>query len=282
MSSHEVKFVYVNGDLVPKADAKINCFDEGVTHGWAVYEGVRVYDGKIIKLDEHMERLYDSAKSAYIRIPISKDEFKGAVVDTVKANGFLNAHIRPWVSFGEKGGSPNIFIQVRQVKSGMGGKIRAIVSAVRRSSCDSIDAKIKTSSRLDICLASVEAQNRGVDCAIMLDKDGFVADIAPGANIFIVKRGTIFTPFTTNCLEGITRELLMELLSNEDRKVIEKNLTFKDVYSADEIFECGTAAEIKPIVEVDGRTIGDGDLGPVVKKAIELYWKFIEEEGVLI
>ena len=278
----DIKAVYVNGRFVPKDEAKINCFDEGVTHGWAVYEGLRIYGGKLLLLDEHIDRLYDSAKAAYISIPISKKEFKNAIIDTIKANGFRDAHIRPWVSYGEKGGKPNIVIQVKNRKSEMGKKIKAMVSAVRRTACDAIDAKIKTSSRLDICLASVEAQQGGMDCAIMLDKDGFVADVAPGASIFIVKKGVVFTPFTTNCLESITRELLMNLLKKEGYEVVEKNLTFKDIYSADEIFECGTGAEIKPIIEVDGRTIGDGSTGPIVKKAIELYWKYIEEEGVKI
>jgi len=282
MGSQEIKFVYLNGELVPKAEAKVNCFDEGVTHGWAVYEGIRVYDGKILKLDEHIDRFYDSAKAAYIDIPMSKEEVKEAVIETVKANGFREAHIRPWVSYGEMGGSPNFFIQARYAKTRMGETARAIVSAVRRTACDSIDAKIKTSSRLDICLASVEARRGRVECAIMLDKDGFMADVAPGASVFLVKNGVVYTPFTTNCLESITRALLMELLEEDGYRVEEKNMTFKDIYSADEIFMCGTGAEIKPIVEVDGRAIGNGNAGPVVKRAIKLYREYIDRKAVPI
>ena len=233
-----------------------------------------------MKLYEHIDRLYDSAKAAYIEVSLSKDEFKEAIIDTLKANGFQNCHIRPWVSYGEKGGSPNVFIQARYRKTEMGKMFKTIISAVRRTACDSIDAKIKTSSRLDICLASVEAQNASVDCAIMLDKDGFLADSAPGASIFIVKRNEVFTPFTTNSLESVTRGLLMELLKEEGYRVEEKNMTFKNIYSADEIFICGTSAEIKPIVEVDGRTIGDGKMGPVTKKAIELYRNYIKKGAV--
>jgi branched-chain amino acid aminotransferase len=279
MSSREIKFVYVNGELVPKSEAKVNIFDEGVTHGWAVYEGLRVYDGKILKLEEHVDRLYDSAKAAYITVPISKEEFKEAIVDTVRANDFREAHIRPWVSYGEVGGSPNIFIQAKYAASQMGKKLTAVVSAVRRAACDAIDSKIKTNSRLDLCLAKVEAQLAGVDTAIMLDKEGFLAEVSM-ANIFLVKKGRVFAPFTTNSLEGITREILFSLLRNEGYPVEEKNLTFKDLYTADEMFVCGTGAEIKPIVEVDGRVIGDGEMGPVVEKAIELYRKYIDEEGV--
>jgi branched-chain amino acid aminotransferase len=271
--------VYLNGELVPKSEAKVNCFDEGVTHGWAVYEGIRVYDGKILKLKEHIDRFFDSAKSAFIKIPLNKEEVSKAIIDTVKANNFYNCHIRPWVSYGEKGGEPNLFIQCAQRESEMGKKCKAVVSAVRRTACDSIDAKIKTASRLDVCLASIEAQNAGVDYAIMLDKDGYMADVAPGASIFLVKNEVLYTPFNTNSLESITRELLMQLFKEEGYLVKEKNMSFKDIYSADELFVAGTGAEIKPIIEVDKRTIGCDDIGPFLKKAIKLYKNFIEENA---
>ena len=277
----EIKFVYLNGELVPKSEARVSCFDEGVTHGWAVYEGIRVYDGKILELDAHIDRLYDSAKGAYIDIPISKEEFKTAVVDTVKANGFRDSHIRPWVSYGERGGRPNIAIMARHAESSMGREVTAIVSAVRRAPPDSIDAKIKTNSRLDLMLASVEARNAGADYAIMLDAQGHVAE-ASMANIFLVKRGRVLTPDTSSALEGVTRGLLMALLKQEGYPVEERNLTMQDLYSADEVFVCGTGAEIKAVVEVDGRKVGEGKKGPITNKAIELYRKYIEENGVPI
>src|SRR3989304_5120543 len=219
MSSQKVNMAYLNGKLVPRSEAKVSCFDEGVTHGWAVYEGLRVYNGKILTLDEHVNRLYDSAKAAYIDIPLSREEFKKAIVDTVKANGYRECHIRPWVSYGEHGGKPNVFIQVspRGTAGGMGKGKKALVSAPRG-----------------------------------------------GAR---------------NAREGNTRETLMELLRKDGYQVEEKNMTFKDLYAADEIFSCGTGEEINPIVEVDGRAIGDGKTGPIVKRPIEIYKSWIGKEG---
>jgi branched-chain amino acid aminotransferase len=279
MCAKKQQYVFLNNKIVPKEEAKISCFDEGVTHGWAVYEGLRVYNGKIILLKEHIERLFDSAKAACIKIPLTKEELSSAIFDTVKYNGFKNCHIRPWVSFGEKGGSPNLFIQVSERESEMGKPLTSLVSSFRRTSCDSIDAKIKTSSRLDVCLASIEAEKMGVDVSIMLDKDGFISDVAPGASIFLVKNGKIYTPFTTNCLSSITREILLKLFRASGYNAEEKNLTFQDLYSADEIFIAGTAAEIKPIISVGGRKINDGKIGPIVDSAIKMYKEFIEKEG---
>src|SRR3989304_5709795 len=169
MSSQKVNMAYLNGKLVPRSEAKVSCFDEGVTHGWAVYEGLRVYNGKILTLDEHVNRLYDSAKAAYIDIPLSREEFKKAIVDTVKANGYRECHIRPWVSYGEHGGKPNVFIQVspRGTAGEMGKEKKAVVSAIRRAACDAIDAKIKTSSRINLCIANEQAKLKGADVAIM-------------------------------------------------------------------------------------------------------------------
>jgi branched-chain amino acid aminotransferase len=278
MSSREVQYVYVDGELVPRSEAKVSCFDEGVTHGWAVYEGIRVYDGRILHLDMHIDRLYDSAKAAFIKIPISKAEFKAAVIKTVKANGYKNAHIMPWVSHGEKGGKPTIIIPARPVKIGIGEEVKAVVSVIRRATCDSIDPKIKTNSRLDLCLATLDAQRAGVDYAIMLDRNGFVAEVSM-ANIMIVKNQTVRTPNTTHALEGITRNILMKALREEGYMVIEKDLTLQDLYVADEAFLCGTGAEIKSIVEIDGRVIGDGKTGPVTKTAVDWYLKHIVEAG---
>jgi branched-chain amino acid aminotransferase len=283
MSSQDDNYAYLDGSIIPKSEAKISCFDRGVTHGWAVYEGIRVYDGKILKLDEHTNRLYDSAKAACIKFPLSKEEFKKAVIDTVKANGYKNCHIRPWLSYGTKGDDPNLSIITvpRGSYDEMGKEKTAVVSPIRRTACDAIDSKIKTNSRLDLCLAGYDARRQGADLAIMLDKDGYVAEISM-ANIFLVKRGKIFTPFTTNALEGVTRELLMELLKKAGFNVEERNLTMKDLYVADEIFTCGTGEEINPIVMVDGRVIGDKKIGDITRKTIEMYIKFIDENSIPI
>jgi branched-chain amino acid aminotransferase len=278
MSKKEIKFVYVNGELVPPSEAKVSYFDEGVTHGWAVYEGIRVYDGKILHLDAHLDRLYDSAKAAFIKVPLTKKEFRDAIIKTVKANEFQNSHIMPWVSYGVKGGTPTIVIPAKPVGTQMGLKVTAMVSAIRRTNCDSIDPKIKTNSRLDLCLAALDAKRVGVDYAIMLDKDGFVAE-ASMANLFIVKHGKAYTPYTTHALAGITRDKLMQALKDRGIPTEERNLTLQDLYVADEMLICGTGAEIRVITEIDGRVIGDGETGEITQTAIDWYREYVKEVG---
>jgi branched-chain amino acid aminotransferase len=270
--------IYVNGELVPKSEAKVSVFDEGVTHGWAVYEGIRVYDGRIVELDAHIRRLYASAKGVGIEIPLTPGEFRDAVVETVRANGYMDCHIAPWVGYGEVGGEPSVVIRVREVGTRMGEPLTAIVASVRRAAPDSIPAQIKTNSRLDLMLARVEAEVAGADYAIMLDHRGHVAE-ASLANLMIVKNGVAYTPYATSALEGVTRNLLLRLLPMNGVEAHERDVTVQDLWTADEAFICGTGAEIRPVTMVDGRTVGDGAAGPVTLKAVELYENYIRENG---
>jgi branched-chain amino acid aminotransferase len=270
--------IYVNGELVPKSEAKISVFDEGVTHGWAVYEGIRVYDGRIVELDAHIRRLYASAKGAGITIPSTPGELRDAVVETVRANGYRDCHLAPWVGYGEIGGTPNVVIRIAERRSRMGEPLTAVVASVRRAAPDSIPAQIKTNSRLDLMLARVEAQVAGADYAIMLDQEGYVAE-ASLANLMIVKNGVVYTPYATSALEGVTRNLLLCLLPMNGVEARERDVTVQDLWTADEAFICGTGAEIRPVTTVDGRTVGDGAAGPVTLKAVELYETYIRENG---
>jgi len=270
--------IYVNGELVPKSEAKISVFDEGVTHGWAVYEGIRVYDGRIVELDAHVKRLYASAKGAGIKIPLSPGEFRDAVTETARANGYRDCHLAPWVGHGEVGGEPSVVIRIREVGTRMGEPLTAVVSSVRRAAPDSIPAQIKTNSRLDLMLAKVEAQVAGADYAIMLDHTGYVSE-ASLANLMIVKNDVVYTPYATSALEGVTRNLLLCLLPMNGVEACERNITLQDLWTADEAFICGTGAEIRPITMIDGRTIGDGGTGPVTRKAIKLYETYVRENG---
>jgi branched-chain amino acid aminotransferase len=270
--------IYVNGELVPKSMAKISVFDEGVTHGWAVYEGIRVYDGRIVELDAHIRRLYASAKGAGIEIPLTPGEFRDAVVETVRANGYRDCHLAPWVGYGEVGSQPNIVIRIREVETRMGEPLTAVVASVRRAAPDSIPAQIKTNSRLDLMLARVEARVAGADYAIMLDHEGYVAE-ASLANLMIVKDGVVYTPHATSALEGVTRNLLLCLLPMNGVEACERYVTVQDLWTADEAFICGTGAEIRPVTNVDGRTVGYGAAGPVARKAVELYKTYIRENG---
>jgi len=270
--------IYVNGELVPKSEAKISVFDEGVTHGWAVYEGIRVYDGRIVELDAHVKRLYASAKGAGIKIPLSSGEYRDAVIETVRANGYRDCHLAPWVGYGEVDGEPSVVIRIREVGTRMGEPLTAVVSSVRRAAPDSIPAQIKTNSRLDLMLAKVEAQVAGADYAIMLDHTGYVSE-ASLANLMIVKDGVVYTPYATSALEGVTRNLLLYLLPMNGVEACEGNFTLQDLWTADEAFICGTGAEIRPITVVDGRTVGDGGTGPVTRRAIKLYETYVRENG---
>lgn len=270
--------IYVNGELVPKSEAKISVFEEGVTHGWAVYEGIRVYDGRIVELDAHVRRLYASAKGAGIEIPLTPGEFRDAVVETVRANGYRDCHLAPWVGYGEVGGRPNVVIRIREVGTKMGEPLTAVVASVRRAAPDSIPAQIKTNSRLDLMLAKVEAEVAGADYAIMLDHKGYVAE-ASLANIMIVKDGVAYTPYATSALEGVTRNLLLCLLPMNGVEARERDITVQDLWTADEVFICGTGAEIRPVTMVDGRAVGDGAAGPVTRKAITLYEAYVRENG---
>jgi branched-chain amino acid aminotransferase len=270
--------IYVNGEIVPKSEAKISVFDEGVTHGWAVYEGIRVYDGKILELDAHLDRLFTSSKSAGINIPLESAEFRKGVLDTVVANGYQNCHIAPWVGYGEIGGNPSVVIRVVERKSRMGEPSTAMVCSVRRTAPDSIPAQIKTNSRLDLMLAKMVASLAGVDYAVMLDHMGYVAEVSL-ANIMIVKKGVTLTPYPINALEGITRNLILRLLPMRGYEALEDNITLHDLWTCDEAFVCGTGAEIRPIVQIDGRTIGNGKMGPITEKIIELYTDYIDTHG---
>ena len=270
--------IYLNGELVPKCEAKISVFDEGVTHGWAVYEGIRVYDGRILELDAHVRRLYASAKGAGIEIHLSPSEFRDAVVETVRANGYRDCHLAPWVGYGEVEGEPSVVIRIREVGTRMGEPLTAVVASVRRAAPDSIPAQIKTNSRLDLMLARVEAEVAGADYAIMLDHTGHVAE-ASLANLMIVKDGVAYTPHATSALEGVTRNLLLCLLPMNGVEARERDITVQDLWTAEEAFICGTGAEIRPVTTVDGRTVGDGTAGPVTLKAIDLYKTYIRENG---
>ena len=270
--------IYVNGELVAKSGARISVFDEGVTHGWAVYEGIRVYGGRVVELDAHIRRLYASAKGAGINIPLSPGEFRDAVIETVRANGYRNCHLAPWVGYGELGGEPSVVIRIREVGTRMGEPLTAVVASVRRAAPDSIPPQIKTNSRLDLMLAKVEAQVAGADYAIMLDHVGYVSE-ASLANLMIVKDDVVITPCATSALEGVTRNLLLCLLPMNGVEACEGNITLQDLWTADEAFICGTGAEIRPITMIDGRTIGDGGTGPVTQRAIRLYETYVRENG---
>ena len=264
--------IYIDGKFYPKSEAKISVYDHGFLYGDGVFEGIRVYDGYVFKLEEHLTRLYNSAKSITLRIPLSKDELRGVVLEAVRKNGFKDAYIRLVVSrgFGDLGLNPvkcpkaSIIVIVDYLPPLYEGiNATAIVAATRRNNADALDPQIKSLNYLNNILAKMEANRAGVDEAIMLNQRGTVCE-GTSDNLFIVKNGVIITPpLSDGALDGITRDTVLELARELKIPVQERSMTVHEVMSADEAFLTGTAAEIGPLVEVNGQKIGTGEPGPI-------------------
>jgi branched-chain amino acid aminotransferase len=284
VSSTGIEYVYINGTFLPKEEAKISVWDHGLLYGDGVFEAIRVYDWNIFKLKEHIDRLFESAKAIMIDIPLTKDEFISKVVEIVKRNNLRYGYIRIVVTRGvgamgvdpRNCKEPTIIIMTEQRKPIWGEKpITAIISSIRRIPPECLDPKIKSLNYLNNILAKIEAINAGADAAIMLNIHGYVSE-ASTENIFIVKNGVIYIPpLEAGILKGITRESVIEIAKNLNIPVIERNLTIHDLYTADEVFLAGTAAELTPVVKIDGRVINDGKPGPVFRKIYEEFRKIV-------
>lgn len=283
-------FIHVGGQLLPREEAKVSVFDSSVQGGDAVWEGLRVYNGRIFQLDAHLDRLLDSAKAlAFVQIP-TRAEVKEAIFDTLCANGMRDGvHIRLTLTRGKKitsGMNPQLnqygpcLIVLAEWKPPVYDQdgIRLITSAIRRNSPQCIDSKIHHNNLINNILAKIEANVAGVDDAIMLDLNGFVSE-TNATNVFLVKRNVLLTPHADSCLPGITRRLVMELARSNSIPLVERNLSLAEVYSADEMFTTGTMGELAPVLEVDGRTIGAGEAGPFTRRLQLLYRQKTASEG---
>ncbi|MEM2093897.1 MAG: branched-chain-amino-acid transaminase, partial [Candidatus Bathyarchaeia archaeon] len=246
----EENLVYIDGEYYPRSRAKISVYDHGFLYGDGVFEGIRVYDGYIFKLDEHLKRLYDSAKSISLQIPLTKAQFKEAIVETVRKNGFRDAYLRVIVTrgYGDLGlnplkcAKPSIIIIADQLQPLYEGiNVTAIVAATRRNAPDALDPMIKSLNYLNNILAKIEANRAGVHEAIMLNQNGTVCE-GTSDNIFIVKNGVLITPpLSDGALDGITRRTVIELAREMNISVIERSITVHELLSADEAFLTGTA-----------------------------------------
>lgn len=285
--------IYYNGNFVPKSEATTSVYDHGFLYGDGVFEGVRAYNGRVFKLREHVDRLYDSAKAIALNIPLSRDEMEEAILETLRKNNLRDAYIRPIVSRGvgdlgldpRKCPSPNIFI-ISQEWGAMYGDLyevglTGVTVSVRRNAADALSPNIKSLNYLNNILAKIEANEKGGDEAIFFDQNGYLAE-GSGDNIFIIKNGKVYTPPTINNLKGITRATAIELLEEMDIEISVENLGMFDLYTADEIFVTGTAAEAAPLVKVDGRDIGDGKPGPITKKMVEAFEYITQNTGTEI
>ncbi|RLE46484.1 MAG: branched-chain amino acid aminotransferase [Candidatus Methanomethylicota archaeon] len=285
--------IYINGEFVPESEAKISIFDHGFLYGDGVFEGIRAYNGRVFKLKEHIDRLYDSAKAISLEIPISKQEFVEIILETLRKNKLRDAYIRPIVTRGigdlgldpRKCKDPTVIVITKPWGKLYGDLyekgLTAVTVTVRRVSFDALPPNIKSLNYLNNILAKIEANAKGGDEAIFLDRNGYISE-GSGDNIFIVKNGIVYTPPTINNLKGITREAVIELISKLGIPFRETNLGLYDLYTADEVFVTGTAAEIAPIIVIDGRKIGDGKPGKITRKLMEEFRKLTESEGVPI
>lgn len=282
--------VYIGGELLHRKDAKVSVFDSTVQGGDAVWEGIRVYDGKIFSLDHHLDRMERSAKAmAFTDIP-SREHIKAAIFQTLEANGMRDgAHIRMTLSRGLKTTSGmdtrlnqfgSLLIIVAEWKPPIyeSSGIRLVTSSIRRNSPSSVDSKIHHNNLINNILAKVEANFAGVDDALMLDLDGFVAE-TNATNVFIVTDDILITPLPDACLPGITRKIVMELSGELGIKLEERRVSTSECHSADEMFTTGTMGELSPVLELDGRTIGTGAPGPVTKRLQEAFYARTKSEG---
>lgn len=288
------RWIFMNGEYVKKEEATVSVFDHGFLYGDGIFEGIRVYNGNVFRLREHLERLYDSAKSIMLEIPHTPEEMERLVVEAVRKNDLRDAYIRLIVSRGvgdlgldpEKCVGPNVIIIVDQVaiysQELYENGLKIISVPTRRNVPDALNPKIKSLNYLNNILVKIEANQAGLSEALMMNADGYVAE-GSSDNIFMVKRGIVYTPPTyLGALEGITRQAIMDICDRVGYTVKEEPFTRHDVYVSDEVFLTGTAAEVIAVVDVDGRTIGSGKPGPITQHLLEEFRKIVEVEGTKV
>lgn len=279
--------IWIDGQLVDRADAKISVYDHGLLYGDGVFEGIRVYSGKIFECQTHLRRLYDSAKAIRLEIPITIEQMKAAIEQTFKANNFTDCYLRVVVTRGvgdlginpKNSKSPSVFIisdLIHVYPKEMYEKGMAVItSSYIRNHPNAQSPRIKSLNYLNNILAKIEANDAGVPEAIMLNQQGNVAECTAD-NIFLIRDGQVQTPTTADgILEGVTRSVIMSLCAKNAVVCIEKTLQRHDLYVADEIFVTGTGAEVMPVTKVDGRVIGTGEPGPITKRLIALFHKYV-------
>jgi branched-chain amino acid aminotransferase len=288
--------IYIDGEYYPKSQAKISVYDHGFLYGDGVFEGIRAYNGVVFKLNEHIDRLYRSAHAITLKIPLTKEEMIGAVVETLRKNKMKDSYIRLVVSrgVGDLGLDPRkcpkatviIITDTINIRAGNAKEtgITTMFSWVRRNPVDATTHEIKSLNYLNSIMAKIEANACGVDEALCLEANGCIAE-GVGENVFIVKDGVILTPPTsTGALAGITAQVVEQLTVKLGIKLTVTNLTPFMIFTAEEAFFTGTAMEVVPIREVNKRQIGIGKPGPVTKKLMAEFQKVIKDpsQGVKV
>jgi branched-chain amino acid aminotransferase len=283
--------VYVSGAWRTAAEASISVFDHGLLYGDGVFEGIRAYNGRVFKLERHIDRLFDSAKAIRLEIPHSHAEVCDLVVETCRRNGIHDGYIRLVVTRGpgDLGIDPRkcpraeLIVIARQLTmyAAAAKGIKVVTSTFRRNAPDATSPSIKSLNYLNNILARIEANDRGADEALMLDAQGYVAE-ATVDNFFIVTDHALLTPPTATNLKGVTRETLLSLAATLGIRTEERPFTLFDVWTSKEAFICGTGAEVVPVLSVDDRTIGAGGIGPVTGRIVSAYHELVRSQGTPI
>ena len=282
--------IYVNGELLPRSDAKVSVFDSVVQGGDAVWEGLRVYKGRIAALGGHLQRLQNSAKTlAFAAVPTS-DEIRQALFSTLEANGMTDeTHIRLTLTRGEKitsgmnpklnqSGCSLIVLAEWKLPVYTESGISVVTSSIRRNTPECLDSKIHHNNLLNNILATIEANVAQVDSAVMLDVHGYISE-TNDTNLFLVQDGMLLTPFADSCLPGLTRQMILDIAAEEKIPAKEKNLSITELYTADEAFTTGTMGELTPVLMADGRTISDGRAGELTKRLQTQHRQYAYDHG---
>jgi len=286
--------IYLNGQLVPKEQAAVSVFDHGLLYGDGVFEGIRFYAGRVFRLDDHIDRLYRSARAIALTIPLTPDEMSLAVLETIRANGLQDGYVRLVVTRGE--GSlglspkscprPTVFIIASTITlypdEMYQNGLKLITCATRRIAHGALSPMVKSLNYLNNIMAKIEADQAGAGEGLILNEQGLVAECT-GDNVFIVRDGRIVTPpISAGALSGVTRAVVFELAAEAGIEIREQDITRYDIYTADECFLTGTAAEIIPVVELDAREVGGGKPGPVTKHLTQMFRELTRTTGTPI
>jgi branched-chain amino acid aminotransferase len=285
--------IYVGGAFRPSADASVNVLDHGLLYGDGIFEGIRAYNGRVFRLDRHIERLFDSARAIRLDMPLSPREVEDLVVETCRQNQIQDGYIRLLVTRGvgdltlspRSCTKPTLIVIARPVaplfgRNGLRG-LSVITSTFRRNPPDALSPAIKSLNYLNNVLARLEAHDRGADEAILLDREGHVAE-GSADNLFIVTDQALVTPPTSTNLRGVTRDTILRLAHDHAIPIEERRFALFDLWTAREAFICGTFAEVAPIASVDGRVIGAGEAGPTTRRLMEAYGELVRSSGTPI
>ncbi len=286
--------IYIDGEFFDQADAKVSVFDHGLLYGDGIFEGIRFYNGRVFRMEAHMDRLWESARSICLEIPISRAEMDAALLETIRQNGLREGYVRLIVTRGvgnlglnpAQCKRPSVIIIASTIalysEETYRRGLTVVTVATRRMGPATLNPAIKSLNYLNNVLARIEANLANADEALMLNDAGNIAECTAD-NVFVVKRGRIMTPpITAGALRGITRSVVFDIAAELDIEISEPELTRHDLYIADEAFLTGTAAEVIPMVKVDGRTIGDGKPGPITQRTITRFRELTRETGTPI